>query len=111
MEVSGLMKRYKFQALVTLGSPQERGPVGVSREEMRRAVLRSRHHQTGCSRFFGALAMRNGEQPPWPEDNPVIVTVVVMCDQPAEYFGIGDRFSFWLGRDVGRGIVTRQLFV
>jgi hypothetical protein len=105
------VKRYKFQALVTLGPPQDRGPAGLSRGQMRRVVVRGRDHTTGCSRFFDALATRNCEDPPWPEENPVIMTIVLMCNQPNEYFGIGDRFAFWLGHDVGRGIVTRHLFV
>lgn len=105
------MKRYKFQALVTLGTQRGGGPAVVPREQMRRVVLRGRQHETGCSEFFGALAMRNGEDPPWPEENPMIMTIVVVCDQPGEYFDIGDRFAFWLGGDVGRGTVTRHLFV
>jgi hypothetical protein len=105
------VKRYKFQALVTLGSPQDGGLATISRDETRRVVLRGRRHETGRSGLFDALATRNGEKPPWPEDNPMIMTIVVMCDHPREYFGIGDRFTFWLGGDIGRGIVTRRLFV
>jgi hypothetical protein len=107
-----LDKRYKFQALVTLGMRELSGPTALPREQMRRVVLRGRRHETGCSEFFGALAMRNGEDPPWPEENPVIMTIVVICDEPGEYFDIGDRFAFWQGGgDVSRGIVTRHLFV
>jgi hypothetical protein len=39
------------------------------------------------------------------------MTIVLMCDDPGEYFGIGDSFSVWLGSDLGRGVVTRRLFV
>jgi hypothetical protein len=34
-----------------------------------------------------------------------------MGDDPREYFEIGDSFAFWLGHDLGRGVVTRRLFV
>ena len=29
----------------------------------------------------------------------------------SEYFDIGDHFALWLGSDIGRGIVTRRLFI
>ena len=105
------MKRYRFQALVTLGGSPEGSPAVTSGGQPRRVVLHGHSHETGEGRFFSALATRSGEVPPWPEQDPVIMTVVLVCDDPREYFDIGDSFAFWLGSDRARGVVTRRLFV
>jgi hypothetical protein len=62
-------------------------------------------------RFFSALATRSGDAPPWPGQDPVIMNVVLVCDDPREYFDIGDSFAFWSGSDHARGVVTRRLLV
>jgi hypothetical protein len=41
----------------------------------------------------------------------MIMTIVLAGDEPREYFEVGDAFTVWPGRDLGRGIVTRRLFV
>jgi hypothetical protein len=101
------MKRYKFQALVTLGLP--RG--GEAADQLRRVVVRGHHHDTGSSRFFNALVTKNTGDSLWPEEDPVIMTIVLVGDNPREYFDVGDEFAFWLGGDTGHGVVTRRLFV
>jgi hypothetical protein len=32
-------------------------------------------------------------------------------DDVADYFGVGGHFDVWMGNDVGKGVVTRRLFV
>jgi len=105
------MKRYKFQALVTLGAAREGPLAAMNSGQMRRVVVRAHHHDTGSSKFFSALVTKQGGDQPWPEPDPVIMTVALMADDPGEYFEIGDSFAFWLGHDLGRGVVTRRLFV
>jgi beta-phosphoglucomutase-like phosphatase (HAD superfamily) len=105
------MKRYKFQALVTLGAAREDALAAINSGQMRRVVVRGHHHDTGSSKFFSALVTKQGGEQPWPEQDPVIMTVALMADDPGEYFEIGDSFAFWLGHDLGRGVVTRRLFV
>jgi hypothetical protein len=39
------------------------------------------------------------------------MTIVLVGDNPREYFDVGDEFAFWLGGDTGHGVVTRRLFV
>lgn len=101
------MERYKFQALVRLGPA--RAPVLDG--QMQRGVVQGQHHETHDRRFFSALVTKNIERPPWPEPDPVIMTVILRGDDPAEYFGAGDQFALWLGDDQIRGVVTRRLFV
>jgi hypothetical protein len=41
----------------------------------------------------------------------MVVTIVLVGDEPREYFEAGDSFGLRLGSDLGHGIVTRRLFV
>jgi len=105
------VKRYKFQALVTLGPPQDGGPAAMPGGQMRRLVLRGQRHGSGGSHFFSALVTKSNEPALWPDDNPVIMTIAVVGDDLREYFDVGDRFALWQGTDLGRGVVTRRIFV
>ncbi len=105
------MQRYKFQALVRLGPSRGPGPTLVPDGQAQRGVVQGQHHETRDRRFFSAVVTKNIERPPWPDPDPVIMTVVLQGDDPADYFGAGDRFALWLGHDQVRGVVTRRLFV
>jgi hypothetical protein len=74
-------------------------------------VLHGHSHRNGQGKFFSTPATRSGEVPPWPEQDPVIMTVVLVCDDPRGHFDVGDSFAFWLGSERARGVVTRRLFV
>ena len=39
------------------------------------------------------------------------MTAVVLGDDAADYLAVGDEFALWRGRDIGRGLVTRRVFV
>lgn len=104
------MKRYKFQALVTLDPSENGATATVPAGQMRRMVVQGLHHDTGGSRFFSALMTKNGGDPAWP-DGHMVVTIVLVGDEPREYFEAGDSFGLWLGSDLGHGVVTRRLFV
>ncbi len=74
-------------------------------------VVRGQHRQTHGSQFFSALVTNNGDGSEWLGDDHVIVTVVLTGDDPREYFGGGDEFALWLGKDIAAGVVIRRLFV
>jgi hypothetical protein len=103
------MKRYKFQALVTL-DPSATG-TAVRAGQPRRMVVRGEHHETHGRQLFSALVAPASEHSPRPGDDHVIMTVTLACSDPGEYFGIGDHFALELGGDIGHGVVTRRLFV
>jgi hypothetical protein len=105
------MKRYKFQALVTLAPARDRGSAAMQPGKLRRMVVRGQHHDTGGSRFFNALVSKSYETPRWPENDQMIVTVVLVADDPRGYFDVGDRFALWKGSELGSGVVTRPLVV
>jgi hypothetical protein len=104
------VKRYKFQALVTLDPLEDGAPATMPPGQMRRMVVQGQHHATGGSRFFSALVTKNSTDPAW-SDGHMVVTIVLVGDEPREYFEAGDGFGLWLGSDLGHGVVTRRLFV
>jgi hypothetical protein len=103
------MKRYKFQALVTL-DPLATG-AAIRAGQPQRMVVRGENHETHGRQLFSALVAPASEHSPRAGDDHVIMTVTLACADPSEYFGIGDHFALWLGGDIGRGVVTRRLFV
>jgi hypothetical protein len=114
------MKSYKFQALVTLGPPPGGGPPAVPGDGLpHRLVVRGQRHDmvegqrydSGISKFFSALATTTGDASRWSDDDHLIMTIVLTDDEPREYFEVGDSFTVWLGQDLGRGVVTRRLFI
>lgn len=105
------MKRYKFQALVTLTGQEESGPGPHLGPEPHRMVVCGRDEETKRSQFFSALISCDDDEPFRPGGCQRLVTMRLAGDDVASYFGIGGHFDLWLGDDIGRGIVTRRLFV
>lgn len=103
------MKRYKFQAVVTLDPPAARAAVAPG--HIRRMVVRAQHHGSQDSQLFSALVTEAGENLPWRDDDHVVLNIALAGENPGEYFDVGDHFALWLGGDVGHGVVTRRLFV
>jgi len=79
--------------------------------KIRRMAIRGEHHETHGSQFFSALVANNGDGSSWQDDDHEIVTIALVGDDLAEYFGAGDHFALWYGGDVADGVVTRRLFV
>ena len=96
------VKRYKFQALVTLYAGKGREPDAKLGPAPRRMVLRGRNGETGRSQFFAALVSCDDEGPFRPGSPQWLVTLRLVGDDVADYFGIGGHFDLWLGADAGR---------
>lgn len=105
------MKRYKFQALVTMGGDGDGGPRVRLGSAPRRMVLRGRNDETGHSQVFSALVSCEDEAPFRPHGHQMLATLRLAGDDVTDYFHIGGHFDLWLGRDVGHGLVTRRVFV
>ena len=105
------MKRYKFQALVTMGGDGDGGPRVMLGSAPRRLVLRGWNDETGHSQVFSALVSSEDEVPFRPHGHQMLATLRLAGDDVADYLHIGARFDLWLGSDVGHGVVTRRLFV
>lgn len=105
------MHWHKFQAMVTTGSGAEDMLAEVQPGQMRRMLVHGEHQENHNRKFFSALVTNNGGGSLSAADGPAMLTVALAGDDVAEYFDIGSSFSLWLGGDVGRGIVTRRLFL
>ena len=105
------VKRYKFQALVTLYAGGDGDPYAKLGSAPRRMVLRGRSEGSGRSQVFTALVSCDDDGPFRPGSPSVLATLRLAGDDVADYLGIGSHFDLWLGSDVGKGVVTRRLFV
>jgi len=104
------MKRYTFQALVTLHGG-DGDPAATLCSAPRRMVLRGRNEESGRSQIFTALVSCDDEKPFRPGSPRYLATLRLAGDDVADYLSIGGHFDLWLGSTVGDGIVTRRLFV
>jgi len=102
------VKRYKFQALVALNGKEPDARPGP---DPRRMILRGRNDESRRSKLFSALISCDDDGPFRPGGRQQLVTVRLAGDDVADYFDVGGHFDVWMGDDVGRGVVTRRLFV
>jgi hypothetical protein len=103
------MKRYKYEAMVTLNPPQADPADPALPSPACRAVVRASHRETHRSKLFSALVRSSdGELPP---DSGLRVTMVVLGDDVSDYLTTGETFALFRGGEVGRGTVTRRVFV
>lgn len=103
------MKRFKYQALVTLVPPQGSGGEAALPGPARRMVVRARDRDTGRSRLFAALV--SSDQGPPPGRSQLLVTMVVAGDDAGYCLAPGEHFALWRDGPAGDGVVTRRLFV
>lgn len=104
------MKRYKFQALVTLYESAG-GPRPELSSAPRRMVLRGRNDESGRSQVFTALVSCDDDGPFRPASSQVLAMLRLAGDDVTDYLSVGSHFDLWLGHDAGQGVVTRRLFV
>jgi hypothetical protein len=103
------VKRYKYQALVTL-YPGSGLPDGRLDTSPRRMVLRCRNSKSGDGQVFTALIGCDDNEPLHPGSPHILATLRLAGDNVADCLNTGSRFSLWLGRDIGEGMITRRLF-
>jgi len=121
------MKRYKYQALVSL-LPQDAEAAGPPAHPVlpagtSRMVIKAEHRETHVSKLFSSLVTRDetlfsaddnlftGDDAPSVRGSGITVTFVVLGDDACDYLSAGDRFALWDGHDLGSGVVTRRIFV
>ena len=106
------MKRYKFQALVTICGEGDGSPCITLDSAPRRMVLRGRNEESGRGQMFTTLVSCDDGTQFRPDSRQLLVTLrLTGNDDVTDYLGIGGHFDLWLGGVVGAGIVTRRLFV
>lgn len=105
-----VMKRYKYQALLTLYTADDGGLRSTLPGETRCLVVRAYHHDTHDSKIFSSLVVTDDERPLRPGDAHVRATVQLHGDDARDYLGPGEHFDLWFGTDVGHGVVSRRMF-
>jgi hypothetical protein len=103
------MRRYKYQAVITLAAGHDGGQSSALPSPVCRAVVRAFSHEAHCNKLFSALISCDDGEPP--QDSSLHVTMVVLGDDVADCLGPGESFVLWRGGDVGHGTVTRRVFV
>jgi len=103
------MKRFRYQALVTLYPPQQGGLPASLPAETRCLVVRAEDQQTHRSKLFSSVLMTADDQPLRPGDARRVVTLQVNGDDARQFMRPGGEFALWFGTDVGHGTVSRQL--
>jgi hypothetical protein len=104
------MKRYKFQALLTLYPEGGEDPSCGLGPAPRRMVLRATNGETHQTQVFSAL-VNSDDGPLGPEGSRIVAIVRVNGDDVCDYLDIGGHFDLWLGDNVGQGVITRRLFI
>jgi hypothetical protein len=104
------MKRYKYQALVTLDRSQDSSTAAALSGSACRMVVRAEHPETHRHKIFSALVSSSDGSTLRPGDH-VLLTMRVLGDDANDYLSPGDHFYLWRGHDVGRGVVSRRLFI
>jgi hypothetical protein len=104
------MKTHKYQAMVTLLPQPNGGPEAPLPGPTCRMVVRARHRATGASKIFSALVTTSDDSP-LPGSSHLVARFIVLGDDAGDYLDPGEEFILWRGYDVGRGVVTRRIFV
>ena len=105
-----MLKPYKFQAIVTLLPPPGTPAPSLLSQPVCRLVVRAAQPGSDASRLFSALVSAGQDTVPG-DDRHVVLTVTVLGDGAAECLAAGSDFTLWRGADIGRGVVTRRVFV
>jgi hypothetical protein len=105
-----VLKPYKFQAVVTLLPPPGAAEPAVLPGPVCRLVVRAAQPGSDASRLFSALVSPGQDTMPV-DKRHVVLTVTVLGDGAAECLAAGSDFTLWRGSDIGRGVVTRRIFV
>jgi tellurite resistance protein TehA-like permease len=106
------MRRYTFEALVTVPPPDGTPSAPVPGPDWH-GVIRASTDSDGSSPglFSAQVAGWDVHQPGPAGDAQALATIVAFGSQPADCLPVGGAFVLWRGRDVARGVVTRRIFV
>ena len=101
------MKRYKYQARVTL-LPDDGGAPPALPAATTRMVIKAEHRETHASKLFSSLVTVDDTLVP--RNTGVTVTFVVLGDDAGDYLATGEWFALWNGHELGLGVITRRVF-
>jgi hypothetical protein len=113
------MRQVRYRALIALDSDAQRS---AQKPSVRKPSAREYPNHThtlmirarclsrpSYARCFPAELSWEDERPLHPGDRAE-VTITMIDDEAAAFFGAGQRFSLWEGTDIGHGTISRQVF-
>lgn len=105
------MKPSKYQALITLYPPEDGGLDTEPALHVRRLTVQASHPQTHRGAIFSALVSAADEEPLRAGSTGIIATMVVLGNDVPDYLTPGSEFTLLSGSEVGRGVVSRRIFI
>jgi hypothetical protein len=109
--VTGMHHQYKYEALLTVYPGGDGSPCEKLGRAPRRMVVRGHDAESHRNQLYNALVSCDDEGPFQQGHSQLLVTLRVAGDDVPEYLHAGSEFELWQGNDVGKGIITRRLFV
>ena len=103
------MRRFKYQAVITLYPSQNGGLAASLPAQARCLVVRAHDHDAHRSKLFSSVVTADDGRPLQPGDCGRVVTMQVNGDDAQQYVHTGDHFELWFGTDVGYGVVSRRM--
>ena len=109
------MRQVRYRALIALDpNTRQQSVLKKSAQEYpnHTHTLMIRAHclnRPSYARCFPAELSWEDEGPLHPGDHAE-VTITMIDDEAAAFFGAGQRFSLWDGTDIGHGTISRQVF-
>lgn len=105
------MKQFRFRALVTVDGAAPGGPPPAYPCGTHQVMVHAHLPGTPAGDwYFPAVLSRDDEQPLSAGDH-ALVTITVTDDDAGHVLAPGRHFALWAGRDVGRGVISRRIFV
>jgi hypothetical protein len=103
------VKRYRYQAVITLYPPQRGGLRDSLPPQARCLVVRAHDPGTHRSKLFSSVVTADDGRPLRPGDHGRVVIMQVNGDDAHQYVHTGDHFDLWFGSEVGHGVVSRRM--
>jgi hypothetical protein len=105
------MHQYKYQALLTVYPGGDGNPCEQLGPAPRRMVLRGHHDESHRNQLYTALVSCDDGGPFQQGHSQLLVTLRLAGDDVPEYLHVGSQFELWNGSDVGKGVITRRMFI
>ncbi len=104
------MRQVRYRALIALDAIPRQPSAGEYHNHTRALMVRAHClSKPSYSRCFPAELSWDDERPLHPGDHAE-VTITMIDDEVAAFFGSGQRFSLWNGDDIGHGTISRRVY-
>jgi len=103
------MPQVRYRALIALDIPRQQAVREYHNHTHSLMVHARCVSRPSRVRYFPAELSWDDERPLHPGDHAE-VTITMIDDEAATFFGSGQQFSLWCGDDVGHGTISRRVY-